>query len=87
MTRTRYYKSKKQINVTTSCEVDVDVDIDLDDFIGEIEDIDILAECVKRGLIRDKNTYELSKTSICDHFGISYFTPTDKIIELVKELL
>jgi len=65
----------------------VDVDVDLDDFIGDIEDEDILAECVKRDLIRDKSLFELSKVSICDHFGISYFTPNDKIIELVKELL
>ena len=83
----RFSKRNRTVNINTT--TDIDVDINLDEIISEIDDKDIIEEFQKRklGSSEQRQNFELSRRSICDHFGVSYYETSDKLVEMVRSIL
>ena len=71
-------------------EVDIDTTerVYVDDILDQVEDDDILQECIDRKLIgNNQKEFKLSKETLSNYFCISRHTPIDKFVELVKNEL
>ena len=71
--------------------VEVDVDVDVSDVIDQIDDQDLLDECIDRKLkvpLESKNDgFDFDRERIAFYFGKSRFAPISELMKLIQEKL
>jgi len=76
---------------TGRISVEVDVDVDVCDVIDQIDDQDLLDECIERKLkvpLESKNDgFDFDRERIAFYFGKSRFCPIPDLIKLIQEKL
>ena len=75
----RFNKKWKSLQI----DIETTESVRLSDFIGNIDDEDILEECLTRGLTKTK-PFEVSRESLSDYFGKSRFTSVPELLRLVQ---
>lgn len=69
--------------------VEVSADVDVSDVIDEIDDEDLLNECIARNLklpiVKKSDRFDFDRETIAYYFGKSRFTPIPELLKLIQE--